>query len=244
MSLFIYLRRAEQISFRVYSNLSWTQHLLCEWIQSQQRQDTHSFVLLYVSGSFLLHPDPIKCLKHQQLSFWAQVFKGRKNNSGFDYRNLIKLKDFFFLPVFRNCPACGGRKLVCCAIFWVSVEQMQLDFVEMLRVRDERRRMRHVETLRRQKEEEEDGEKATSGEEGVGGVALLGGQDEEEGSVFKPQPPLKPSAGISNSRTDTTTKQVSTFFYYSYIKMIYKYFILHDFYLSRASSPNQKTTWK
>ncbi|XP_020785676.2 ladinin-1 [Boleophthalmus pectinirostris] len=33
-----------------------------------------------------------------------------------------------------------------------SVEQMQLDFVEMLRSRDERRRMRHVETLRKQKE--------------------------------------------------------------------------------------------
>ncbi|XP_013873412.1 ladinin-1 [Austrofundulus limnaeus] len=91
-----------------------------------------------------------------------------------------------------------------------STDQMQLDFVEMLRVRDERRRMRHVETLRRQKEEEEDGEKATSGGEGAGGLALLGDQDEEEGSVFKPQPPVKPSAGIpsySNTRTDTATKQ-------------------------------------
>lgn len=91
---------------------------------------------------------------------------------------------------------------------------MQLDFVEMLRVRDERRRMRHVETLRRQKEVEEDGEKATSGGEGIGGVALLGDQDEEEGSVFIPQPPVKPSAAIpsyNNTRTDTATNQVSFF---------------------------------
>ncbi|XP_054644404.1 ladinin-1 [Dunckerocampus dactyliophorus] len=37
-----------------------------------------------------------------------------------------------------------------------SIEQMQLDFMEMLRVRDERRRIRHVETLRRQKGVRED----------------------------------------------------------------------------------------
>lgn len=35
--------------------------------------------------------------------------------------------------------------------------QLQMDFVEMLRVRDERRRMRHVETLMKNKEEEEGG---------------------------------------------------------------------------------------
>lgn len=32
-----------------------------------------------------------------------------------------------------------------------------MDFVEMLRIRDERRRMRHVETLRKNKDEEEEG---------------------------------------------------------------------------------------
>ncbi|XP_037540406.1 ladinin-1 [Nematolebias whitei] len=91
-----------------------------------------------------------------------------------------------------------------------SVEQMQLDFVEMLRVRDEKRRMRHVETLRRQKEEEEDGAKAGSGEEGDARVVLLGELDEKKGSVFKPQPPLKASSGSpsnSNTRTNTTNTQ-------------------------------------
>ncbi|XP_039545871.1 ladinin-1 [Pimephales promelas] len=34
-----------------------------------------------------------------------------------------------------------------------GVAQLQMDFVEMLRVRDERRRMRHIETLRKNKEE-------------------------------------------------------------------------------------------
>ncbi|XP_051517346.1 ladinin-1-like [Myxocyprinus asiaticus] len=36
-----------------------------------------------------------------------------------------------------------------------GLAQLQMDFVEMLRVRDERRRMRHVETLRKHKEGEE-----------------------------------------------------------------------------------------
>lgn len=92
---------------------------------------------------------------------------------------------------------------------------MQLDFVEMLRVRDEKRRMRHVETLRRQKEEEEDDAKAGSGEEGDARVVLLGEVDEEKGSVFKPQPPLKASSGSpsnSNSRTNAANTQAS----YSY----------------------------
>nr|XP_057939730.1 ladinin-1-like isoform X1 [Doryrhamphus excisus]XP_057939731.1 ladinin-1-like isoform X1 [Doryrhamphus excisus] len=46
-----------------------------------------------------------------------------------------------------------------------SIENMQMDFMEMLRIRDEKRRMRHVETLRRQKGVREDdadeSEKAT-----------------------------------------------------------------------------------
>uniref|UniRef100_A0A3Q1GLC9 Ladinin n=1 Tax=Acanthochromis polyacanthus TaxID=80966 RepID=A0A3Q1GLC9_9TELE len=75
-----------------------------------------------------------------------------------------------------------------------SVEQMQLDFVEMLRVRDEKRRMRHVETLRRQKEEEE----VDEGEAGRGGsarVEILGDLDEEQGNnTLKTQPPSKPSS--------------------------------------------------
>uniref|UniRef100_A0A3B4UNX3 Ladinin n=1 Tax=Seriola dumerili TaxID=41447 RepID=A0A3B4UNX3_SERDU len=80
-----------------------------------------------------------------------------------------------------------------------SVEQIQLDFVEMLRVRDERRRMRHVETLRRQKEEWEDEAEASRGGGGGAGVGagdarveLLGDLDEEQGSVI-------PSSSVSIS---------------------------------------------
>ncbi|XP_038143242.1 ladinin-1 isoform X2 [Cyprinodon tularosa] len=90
-----------------------------------------------------------------------------------------------------------------------SIEQMQLDFVEMLRVRDEKRRMRHVEVLRRQKEEEEGNLDASreEGGEGDGRVVLLGELDEEKGSVFKPQPPAKTTSysTISNSKTVTNS---------------------------------------
>ncbi|XP_015255488.1 PREDICTED: ladinin-1 isoform X2 [Cyprinodon variegatus] len=90
-----------------------------------------------------------------------------------------------------------------------SIEQMQLDFVEMLRVRDEKRRMRHVEVLRRQKEEEEGNLDASreEGGEGDGRVVLLGELDEEKGSVFKPQPPAKTTSysPISNSKTVTNS---------------------------------------
>lgn len=101
------------------------------------------------------------------------------------------------------------------------MEQIQLDFVEMLRVRDEKRRMRHVETLRRQKEEEEDDAEASRGGEGGGArVELLGDLDEQQGSVFpsvkttsKPQPPQKtasysPSSSSSNTSTNITKRQV------------------------------------
>ncbi|XP_044207580.1 ladinin-1 isoform X2 [Thunnus albacares] len=100
-----------------------------------------------------------------------------------------------------------------------SVEQMQLDFVEMLRVRDEKRRMRHVETLRRQKEVGEDGAEANREEGGglSGGarVELLGDLDEGQGSApplvkTKPQPPQKtasynPSSSSSSSSSKTST---------------------------------------
>lgn len=94
-----------------------------------------------------------------------------------------------------------------------SVEQMQLDFVEMLRVRDEKRRMRHVATLRRQKEEEEDEVEASQGR-GRARVELLGDFDEEQGSVFKLQPPIKTStyspttcSSNSNTRANSTNRQ-------------------------------------
>ncbi|XP_074538149.1 ladinin-1 [Halichoeres trimaculatus] len=96
-----------------------------------------------------------------------------------------------------------------------SVEQMQLDFVEMLRVRDEKRRMRHVETLRRQKEVGEDeAEACRSGAR----VELLGDMDEDEASVFppvqstKPRPPVKTSSynpRNSNSRSISTSSNIT-----------------------------------
>ncbi|XP_070767043.1 ladinin-1 [Enoplosus armatus] len=96
-----------------------------------------------------------------------------------------------------------------------SMEQMQLDFVEMLRVRDEKRRMRHVETLRRQKEVGEDEAEACRG--GGARVELLGDLDEDQGGVLpsvkatsKPQPPLKTasySPTTSSSSTNTTNGQ-------------------------------------
>lgn len=106
-------------------------------------------------------------------------------------------------------------------LFIFSVEQMQLDFVEMLRVRDEKRRMRHVETLRQQKEVGEDGAEAGGGDRGAR-VELLGDLDEDQDSVSpsvkatsKPQPPLKTvsyistnSSSSSNTSTNITNTQV------------------------------------
>ncbi|XP_045568731.1 ladinin-1-like [Salmo salar] len=62
-----------------------------------------------------------------------------------------------------------------------SAELLQLDFEEMLSVRDERRRNRHIETLRRQKGEEEGRDGGEEGRDGgeEGRVELLG--DVEEG---------------------------------------------------------------
>ncbi|XP_028266868.1 ladinin-1 [Parambassis ranga] len=94
-----------------------------------------------------------------------------------------------------------------------SVEQMQLDFVEMLRTRDEKRRMRHVETLRRQKEEEGDNAGASKGEGRGGGarVELLGDLDDEDGSVFTPQPAPKTVtySSISTSSTHSGSNTTS-----------------------------------
>lgn len=97
-------------------------------------------------------------------------------------------------------------------LFIVSMEQVQLDFVEMLRVRDERRRMRHVETLRRQKEEGEDEAEVGSG--GGARVELLGDVDEEEGRVVEPQPPVKtashsPSSTSSNYARSKKVRRMS-----------------------------------
>lgn len=89
-------------------------------------------------------------------------------------------------------------------LFIASMEQVQVDFVEMLRVRDERRRMRHVETLRQQKEEGED--QAEVSKEGGARVELLGDMGEEKESVVKPQPPVKTSSHSPTSTSTTSSK--------------------------------------
>ncbi|XP_073679578.1 ladinin-1 [Garra rufa] len=62
-----------------------------------------------------------------------------------------------------------------------GVAQLQMDFVEMLRVRDERRRKRHVETLRKNKGEDDGGRESSPDE--VPRVELLGEQQDKE--LFK-----------------------------------------------------------
>ncbi|XP_072223630.1 ladinin-1 [Leuresthes tenuis] len=88
-----------------------------------------------------------------------------------------------------------------------SVEQVQLDFVEMLRARDEKRRMRHVETLRQQKEEE-DNPGASKG--GDARVVLQGELDEVKSSVHTPETSLKTSTSSpssNNTRTNVAQTQ-------------------------------------
>ncbi|XP_068606271.1 troponin T, cardiac muscle-like isoform X2 [Brachionichthys hirsutus] len=75
-----------------------------------------------------------------------------------------------------------------------SVGQIQVDFVEMLRVRDEKRRMRHVEALRRQKnlEEEEEAE-FCRGDGGEARVEILNKDQEEEEAKPKFKPFIMPN---------------------------------------------------
>jgi len=92
-------------------------------------------------------------------------------------------------------------------LFLFSVEQIQLDFVEILRVRDEKRRTRHVEMLRRQKEEEEDEEEACTE-----GARVEIPADMDEGSVLpsvkataRPQPPLRTASGSPTNSSGSNT---------------------------------------
>lgn len=83
-----------------------------------------------------------------------------------------------------------AHKWICA--FTSSDEQVQLDFMEMLRVRDEKRRMRQVEALRRQKESEDeeaaDSVRRDSGRKRGGGGARVDMMDDQEdqGEVFSP----------------------------------------------------------
>lgn len=92
-----------------------------------------------------------------------------------------------------------------------SAEQLQVDFVEMLRLRSEKRRLRHVEVLQRQKQEEE--EEGELGEESEGRGRTREVKDGEPGDeVFSPSSkPQSPRAAASRSpdsrRSDTTHTQ-------------------------------------
>lgn len=66
---------------------------------------------------------------------------------------------------------------------------MQLDFMEMLRLRDEKRKIRQVEAIRRQKESEDEGAAcAVSGDSGTkgGGGGARAETMEDQGEVFSP----------------------------------------------------------
>lgn len=93
--------------------------------------------------------------------------------------------------------------------------QLQMDFVEMLRSRDERRRARHVETLRRQKQEEEEGE-VEGAPESQARVELLGDVDLQEALLnplralqlkdtpARPTSPKSPASPISPTSTSSS----------------------------------------
>lgn len=103
--------------------------------------------------------------------------------------------------------------------------QLQMDFVEMLRVRDERRRLRHVETLRKYKEGE--GGTAEDSLDGETHVELLGEKRDEEltekvqrcvEALMSPEPSVnserneKPeNASNQNSTSVTPTKSSRKF---------------------------------
>ncbi|KAM9350392.1 ladinin-1 [Symphorus nematophorus] len=101
-----------------------------------------------------------------------------------------------------------------------SAEQLQLDFVEMLRLRDEKRRLRHVETLRRQKETGEDEAESCKGGGGAR-LVLLGEIDDDQDTVLpsakatsKPQPPPKtasysPATITSSSSSSSSSRETS-----------------------------------
>lgn len=99
-------------------------------------------------------------------------------------------------------------------LFALSAEQLQVDFVEMLRIRSEKRRLRHVEALQRQKQEEEEGEDGETGEESGGRGRTPEVKDGEPGDeVFRlSSKPQSPCAAVPRSpdskRTDTTHTEV------------------------------------
>lgn len=97
-----------------------------------------------------------------------------------------------------------------------GLAQLQMDFVEMLRVRDERRRKRHVETLRKNKEEEEGGSSLHVEPH----VELLGEKQDEDlhkniqhfvETLMSPEPPINSrDPETQEKRENGATNQDST----------------------------------
>lgn len=89
-----------------------------------------------------------------------------------------------------------------------SVEQMQLDFVEMLRSRDEKRRMRHVETLRRQKEAVDN-----SDDDAEPRVELFGDLEEDTADsrpANTSSKPSQPTSRVTCSPRSSTSSETSS----------------------------------
>ncbi|XP_049319017.1 ladinin-1 isoform X2 [Astyanax mexicanus] len=81
-----------------------------------------------------------------------------------------------------------------------GLEKLQLDFVEMLRVRDEHRRKRHVETLNRQRQEEKSGFEFEEEEDSTGNNMKINMHSNVEAPVTSPPAsPLNPTAQSQTS---------------------------------------------
>ncbi|KAM6976890.1 ladinin-1 [Aplochiton taeniatus] len=121
-------------------------------------------------------------------------------------------------PAIRN--AAGGDLGIDRSQGLSNAEQLQLDFVEILRVRDEKRRSRHVETLRRQRGGEEEEEEGGKGRTGGGGarLELLGDMEgdeedtggEEAAAPGPPRPAHSPGVTPLSPRSITTASAITT----------------------------------
>ncbi|KAG9269207.1 ladinin-1-like [Astyanax mexicanus] len=81
-----------------------------------------------------------------------------------------------------------------------GLEKLQLDFVEMLRIRDEHRRKRHVETLNRQRQEEKSGFEFEEEEDSTGNNMKINMHSNVEAPVTSPPAsPLNPTAQSQTS---------------------------------------------
>uniref|UniRef100_W5JY31 Ladinin n=1 Tax=Astyanax mexicanus TaxID=7994 RepID=W5JY31_ASTMX len=89
-----------------------------------------------------------------------------------------------------------------------GLEKLQLDFVEMLRVRDEHRRKRHVETLNRQRQEEKSGFEFEEEEDSTGNNMKINMHSNVEAPVTSPP---KENGNTKADSNLTTPKAPHTF---------------------------------